>query len=47
MIFAGLYLLAPVEDVAGVIALYLVLLAVLTLPHVLVVTWMDVKQGIW
>ena len=47
VIFAGLYLLAPVADVSGLIALYLVLLAVLTLPHVLVVTWMDRKQGIW
>jgi len=47
VIFAGLYLLAPVGDVSGLIALYLVLLAVLTLPHVLVVTWMDVQQGIW
>lgn len=47
VIFGGLYLLAPVGDVAGLIALYLVLLAVLTLPHVLVVTWMDYRQGIW
>ena len=47
VIFAGLYLLAPVADASGLIALYLVLLAVLTLPHVLVVTWMDRKQGIW
>jgi Brp/Blh family beta-carotene 15,15'-monooxygenase len=47
VIFAGLYVLAPVADVLGLIALYLVLLAILTLPHVLVVTWMDGKQGIW
>jgi Brp/Blh family beta-carotene 15,15'-monooxygenase len=47
VIFAGLYFLAPVADVFGLIALYLVLLAILTLPHVLVVTWMDGKQGIW
>ena len=47
VIFAGLYLLAPVTDILGLIALYLVLLAILTLPHVLVVTWMDGKQGIW
>jgi Brp/Blh family beta-carotene 15,15'-monooxygenase len=47
VVFAGLYFLAPVADVPGLIALYLVLLAILTLPHVLVVTWMDRQQGIW
>lgn len=29
------------------VALYLVLIAVLTLPHVAVVTWMDRREGIW
>lgn len=29
------------------VALYLVLIAVLTLPHVAVVTWMDHRQGVW
>jgi hypothetical protein len=47
VIFAGLYLLAPVTDVSGVLALYLVLLAVLTLPHIIVVSWMDLEQGVW
>jgi Brp/Blh family beta-carotene 15,15'-monooxygenase len=47
VIFLGLYVVAPVDDVPGLIALYLVLLAILTLPHVLVVTWMDRAQGIW
>jgi len=47
VIFVALYFLAPVADVLGLVALYLVLLAILTLPHVLVVTWMDREQGIW
>jgi Brp/Blh family beta-carotene 15,15'-monooxygenase len=29
------------------VALYLVLIAALTLPHVVVVTWMDHRQGVW
>jgi Brp/Blh family beta-carotene 15,15'-monooxygenase len=29
------------------VALYLVLIAGLTLPHVVVVTWMDHRQGVW
>ena len=37
----------PPGDVSGVVALYLVLIAVLTLPHVVVVSWMDRVQGVW
>lgn len=48
-LFGGLALAVPatpatVADIGGV---YLVLLAVLTLPHVVVVSWLDLKQGIW
>jgi Brp/Blh family beta-carotene 15,15'-monooxygenase len=31
----------------SLLALYLVGIAALTLPHVAVVTWMDVRQGVW
>ena len=43
----GLYLVRPTTDPVGLLALYLVVLAVLTLPHTLVVTWLDVSQGVW
>jgi Brp/Blh family beta-carotene 15,15'-monooxygenase len=45
----GLWLVVP-DPPTGVgegVALYLVLIAVLTLPHVVVVTWMDHRQGVW
>ena len=46
--FAALWLAVPVaptpREAAG---LYLVFIAILTLPHVLVVLWMDRAQGIW
>jgi Brp/Blh family beta-carotene 15,15'-monooxygenase len=32
---------------AELAALYLVFVAVLTLPHVAVVTWMDLREGVW
>jgi Brp/Blh family beta-carotene 15,15'-monooxygenase len=38
---------APPTTVAGWVALYLVLVAVLTLPHAVVVTWLDRRQGVW
>jgi Brp/Blh family beta-carotene 15,15'-monooxygenase len=34
-------------DIEAFVALYLVFIAVLTLPHVVVVTWMDRQEGIW
>ncbi|MFB6301891.1 MAG: Brp/Blh family beta-carotene 15,15'-dioxygenase [Haloferacaceae archaeon] len=34
-------------DRIGLLGLYLVGIAVLTLPHVAVVTWMDLRQGVW
>lgn len=44
-----LYLFVPgdVEGPAGLLALYLVLISVLTLPHVVVVGLMDRRQGLW
>jgi len=38
---------AGVGTLADVAAAYLVLLAVLTLPHAVVVSWLDRRQGIW
>lgn len=37
----------PSSTVAGVVAVYLVAIAVVTLPHVIVVTWLDRLQGYW
>lgn len=43
-----LYVVTPASDgVAGAIGVYLVGIAVLTLPHAAIVTWIDVKQGFW
>jgi Brp/Blh family beta-carotene 15,15'-monooxygenase len=44
-----LYLLVPgsVSAPLELLGTYLVLIAVLTLPHVVVVAWMDREQGIW
>jgi Brp/Blh family beta-carotene 15,15'-monooxygenase len=49
LFFAGLYLAVPTApgDRAGLLGLYLVGIAVLTLPHVAVVTWMDRRQDVW
>jgi Brp/Blh family beta-carotene 15,15'-monooxygenase len=46
---AGFYLLVPVRptDLAETVGLYLVLVAVLTLPHVVVVSLMDRAEGLW
>jgi len=46
----GLYLVAPGAGGSGpseLLALYLVLISALTLPHVVVVSFMDVSQGLW
>jgi len=37
----------PAPTVEGVVAVYLVAVAVVTLPHVVVVTWLDRLQGYW
>jgi Brp/Blh family beta-carotene 15,15'-monooxygenase len=50
LVIFGVLALAVPADVGGVesvAAAYLVLLAVLTLPHVVVVTWLDRLQGVW
>jgi Brp/Blh family beta-carotene 15,15'-monooxygenase len=43
------YLLVPARptDLPGTVGLYLVLIAVLTLPHVVVVSLMDRAEGVW
>jgi Brp/Blh family beta-carotene 15,15'-monooxygenase len=38
---------APPTTLAGVAALYLVAIAVMTAPHIVVVTWLDRLQGYW
>jgi Brp/Blh family beta-carotene 15,15'-monooxygenase len=48
----GLYLVAPGTGSQGLspaslLAVYLVLISVLTLPHVVVVSFMDFRQGLW
>ena len=48
-LLGALWLVVPRQpgDVLGLLALYLVLIAVLTLPHVAVVTLMDREQAVW
>lgn len=49
VLLVGLYLMVPETSAApsSLLALYLVLVSVLTLPHVVVVTFMDISQGLW
>lgn len=50
LLLLGLYLVAPGTGSSGpsdLLALYLVLISALTLPHVVVVSFMDVSQGLW
>ncbi|MFD1513145.1 Brp/Blh family beta-carotene 15,15'-dioxygenase [Halomarina rubra] len=48
VVFAALFLAVPTDgSLAALVAVYLVLLAVLTLPHVVVVTLLDREQGLW
>jgi Brp/Blh family beta-carotene 15,15'-monooxygenase len=49
LLFAALWLLAPgaVATLGEATGLYLVFIAILTLPHVAVVLWMDRAQGLW
>ena len=46
---AGIYLVVPGVGASppALLALYLVLISALTLPHVVVVSWMDARQGLW
>lgn len=48
-IVAASYFLVPTTPVAlaDMVGLYLVVIAVLTLPHVAVVTWLDREQSVW
>jgi len=48
-LLGGLWLVVPRQpgDLLGLLALYLVLIAALTLPHVAVVSWMDREQRVW
>ncbi|WP_336325931.1 Brp/Blh family beta-carotene 15,15'-dioxygenase [Halovenus sp. HT40] len=50
LVFLGLlYVLVPREpgELSGLVALYLVLIAVLTLPHVVIVSWLDREQAVF
>jgi beta-carotene 15,15'-dioxygenase len=49
VLLLGLYLAVPQTGAApsALLALYLVLISVLTPPHVVVVSFMDVRQGLW
>jgi Brp/Blh family beta-carotene 15,15'-monooxygenase len=48
VLFGGLWLAVPIEPtLREATGLYLVFIAILTLPHVLVVLWMDRAQGLW
>lgn len=49
VLFAAFYLSAPRAGATapGLLAVYLVLISTLTLPHVVVVSWMDSRQGLW
>lgn len=48
-LLAGLYLAVPerVADLPSLLGVYLVAISLLTLPHVAVVSWMDLRQGLW
>lgn len=49
VLLGGLYLVVPSrpDDLLSLIGLYLALIAGLTVPHALIVTWMDFVQGVW
>ena len=49
LILGGLYLLVPTppQTVGDFVGLYLILIAALTLPHVVVVCWMDRDEAMW
>ena len=48
-LLVGLYLAVPpaTQDPGSLLALYLVLVSALTLPHAALVTYMDLRQGVW
>lgn len=49
VMLAGLYFFVPARpgDALSLVGLYLALIAALTVPHTLVVLWLDVVQGVW
>lgn len=49
LLLGGLYFVAPdaAADPGALLGLYLVLISILTLPHVVVVSFMDYRQGVW
>jgi beta-carotene 15,15'-dioxygenase len=49
VLLLGLYLAVPEAGAApsSLLALYLFLVSALTLPHVVVFSFMDVRQGLW
>lgn len=48
-LLVGLYFFVPgqVDGAGGLLAVYLVLISTLTLPHVIIVCLMDLRQGVW
>lgn len=48
-LLAGLYVAVPraAQGPGSLLALYLVLVSALTLPHASLVTYMDIRQGVW
>lgn len=47
-LLAGLYFVVPERVGSGsLLGLYLVLISTLTLPHVVIVSFMDLRQGLW
>ncbi|HEV2093011.1 MAG TPA: Brp/Blh family beta-carotene 15,15'-dioxygenase [Rubrobacter sp.] len=48
-LLVGLFLAVPraTEDPRSLLALYLVLISALTLPHAAIVAYMDARQGVW
>jgi beta-carotene 15,15'-dioxygenase len=49
VLLAGLYVAAPAgsPDAGSLLGVYLVLISALTLPHAVVVSYMDLRQGFW
>ena len=49
VLLVGFWVVVPASPTAvpGLVALYLVFIAVLTVPHVVVVSWMDRQEGVW
>jgi Brp/Blh family beta-carotene 15,15'-monooxygenase len=49
VILAGFYVAVPraPENIWDLVGLYLAFIAALTFPHIIVVSWMDWRQGVW